>query len=132
MSQGDRARIELIVGDAEMEGFRRLSGDPNPLHTDDGFARARGFAGRVVYGGLLVAAVSRLLGGELPGPGCVWRSLTLSFRGPLYVGEEAVVEARVVHLSEAIGAYKLAIEIHVGDRLVAQGSADASRIDAKT
>jgi 3-hydroxybutyryl-CoA dehydratase len=108
-----------------MEAFAALSHDRNPLHWDTGFAQAAGFSGPVVYGGLLVAMVSRMLGSELPGPGCVWHSVTLQFREPLYPDEPARCDARVIHWNEDLKVIRLAVEIRAADRLVASGEVQA-------
>lgn len=108
-----------------MEAFRTLSGDPNPLHDAASYARQRGFDGRVVYGGLLVAQVSRLLGAHLPGHGCVWRSLSLRFRAPLYMGQAALLTATVTHANEDLGVIDLKLRIEADDRTIADGEAAA-------
>lgn len=111
----------------QMDAFRRLSGDDNPLHFDAAFARARGFAGPVVYGGLIVAQVSRLLGNRLPGPGCVWQSLTLKFRRPLYVGQPARLEAELRHAAAQLGVVVLALKVTSEGAVLAEGEAMAMR-----
>lgn len=121
-------RTELIafrIGEAEMAAFRALSGDTNPLHDDPVFARRRGFSGPVVYGGLIVAQVSQMLGTRLPGPGCVWRSLSLRFRAPLYVGQAARLAATIVHANEEIGVVDLKLRVDVEKRCIADGEAAA-------
>ena len=45
-----------------MQSFVEISGDVNPLHTDSNYATSRGFDGVVVYGGILVAQISRMVG----------------------------------------------------------------------
>jgi acyl dehydratase len=124
--------MPFTVTDADMRAFAALSGDPNPLHTDAAFARDRGFAAPVVYGGLIVARISALLGGRLPGPGCVWHSLRLDFRAPLHPGEPAAVEARVVHRVDALSLVRLAVEVRTQDRLVARGEVQAALARARS
>lgn len=119
------ARIDFRITEQDMAAFRLLSGDHNPLHHDADFARRRGFEGPVVYGGLIVAQVSRLLGQELPGAGCVWRSLAFKFRAPLYVDVSAVATAEVVHANEELGLFQLKIRVEAGGRAVAEGEAAA-------
>ncbi len=119
------ARVEFCITEREMATFRALSGDTNPLHDDASYARLRGFDGRVVYGGLLVAQVSRLLGTHLPGHGCVWRSLSLRFRAPLYVGQAAVLTATVTHANEDLGVMDLKLRIEADGRAIADGEAAA-------
>ena len=122
---GAREVIEFRVTEGEMEAFRRLSADVNPLHDDAGFARRRGFDGVVVYGGLIVAQVSRLLGTRIPGHGCVWRSVSLRFRNPLYVGELAQLSGVVVHANEDLGTVDLKLSVVAGGRRIAEGEAAA-------
>ena len=49
-----------------MKLFSDLSADRNPLHSDSQFAQTKGFAYPVVYGVLLCAQMSRLIGEEMP------------------------------------------------------------------
>ena len=117
--------VEFVVTGDDMSAYASLSGDHNPLHHDAEFARARGFAGPVVYGGLLLGVVSRLLGERLPGPGCVWHSVSMNFRGALYVGEPARCEGRVTYASHDLGVLRLQIEVRAGERLIASGEVQA-------
>jgi 3-hydroxybutyryl-CoA dehydratase len=117
--------VEFCVTAADMAAYRQLSGDTNPLHDDAGYARQRGFAAPVVYGGLIVAQISRLLGTRLPGPGCVWRSLSLQFRNPLYVGENACLVATIRHANTELGLTELDLTVATATTLVANGQASA-------
>jgi 3-hydroxybutyryl-CoA dehydratase len=118
-------RLEFHVSPEDMRTFRRLSGDTNPLHHDAAFARQRGFKDVVVYGSLIVAQVSRLLGTAMPGPGCVWRSIALRFRNPLYVDAPACLHATVAHANEAFGFVRLKLRVESGGLVVADGEAEA-------
>lgn len=107
-----------------MISFARLSEDSNPLHADDEYARELGFESRVVFGALLVAKISALIGVHLPGPGSVWAGLTVDFRNPLYVNEEAVLTGKIEHKSDAARMLTLKIRIVSGHRLIATGKAE--------
>ena len=48
LTPGQSVVVELSIDDAQLQQFAELSGDFNPLHTDDAFARSKGFKGRVV------------------------------------------------------------------------------------
>ncbi len=122
---GATARLDFRVTSADMAAFAALSGDVNPLHADDAYARRCGFRGRVVYGGLLVAAVSRLLGTRLPGPGCVWHRLSIDFRAPLYLGEPAELSATVRYCNAELALMQADFCITVADREIARGTAQA-------
>jgi acyl dehydratase len=102
LKPGDCVRWRHEVTADEVETFARLSGDVNPLHLDDEFSRQHGFRGRVVHGALVNAYISRLLGTELPGPGCLWLSQTTRFAQPVYLAEPIEVVVRVRHKSEGL------------------------------
>jgi len=106
-----------------MEAFAALSGDYNPLHCDETFARRRGFGGCVVFGGLLIAKVSRLIGMELPGRDGLWSSLQMEFAASLLVGEPAQLKALVSHISEATRSVTLQLTVMSGSKAIARGKA---------
>ena len=102
----DYALTDLVPGETEasftqeltpgmLDAFCALSGDENPLHTDEAFARAHGFAGRVVYGMLTAALYSRLAGMYLPGRRCILQEVNSSFHKPVYAGDVLTVSGRV-------------------------------------
>ncbi len=126
LAAGTRYAFEFAISDQQMTAFAELAGDCNPLHVDREFARARGYAGPVVYGGLLIAQVSRMIGMHLPGRDAIWTRLEIDFRAPLYVGEVARIEAEVSHCSEAVRALELSIRIVRGSQVLAQGEASVS------
>lgn len=126
LSEGMTAGFDFAIDDAEMRAFAALSGDRNPLHCDESFARARGFSGRVVYGALLVAKVSRLIGMELPGRDALWNSLQMQFAAPLIVGEPARLDASLTQVSEAARSVVLALTVTSGGKTVARGKAMVS------
>lgn len=124
------ADCEFSISPQDMLAFATLSGDYNPLHTDAEFARAKGFDGPVVYGALLVAKVSRLIGMQLPGRDCVWSSVDLRFHRPLLVDVPACLRGTVTTVSTATGLVQLALEIRAGQQLIAKGKAEVLLVGA--
>jgi acyl dehydratase len=102
VKRGDTVRWRHEVTAEEVDAFARLSGDVNPLHLDDAFGRRYGFQGRVVHGALVSAFISRVLGTELPGPGCLWLSQSMRFTRPVYIADPIEVVVRVVHKAESL------------------------------
>lgn len=121
---GQSVRVELWVDDEQMRRFAELSGDFNPLHTDEAFARAKGFQGRVVYGALLLAKVSELIGMRLPGKDSVWARVDFEFLSPLYVNQPAQLEARVASFSASTGLLELRLSLHHDGKRIAKGRAE--------
>ena len=106
-----------------MQLFMEISGDMSPVHTDVNYAKSRGFDGVVVYGGILVAQISRMVGMYLPGRDALWSSLNIHFARPLLVGQTAELEARVEHISEATSSIELKFKITSQGKTLAKGSA---------
>lgn len=124
LNVGRRVGAELCIDDQQMRSFAVLSGDFNPLHTDDEFARKKGFEGRVVYGGLLVAKISEIIGMRLPGRNSIWASLSLEFLKPLYVDERAELEAEIASRSESTGLVELKLVLRRAGKKLLKGRAE--------
>lgn len=124
LEEGAKASVAFTITAPQMRQFAELSGDFNPLHTDDAFARSKGYAGRVVYGALLVAKISQLIGMELPGRNSVWGSLSLDFRRPLFVEQPAEVEGTITSVHGATGLVELGLLVRANGKVLAKGKAE--------
>lgn len=78
-----------------MEKFYEVSGDENPLHREEEFARAKGFDGRVAYGMLTASLISTLGGVYLPGKYCLIQGVETKFLRPVFIGDELTVTGEV-------------------------------------
>jgi len=106
---GTRYTVLLKATPELMLQFRKLAGDENPIHYDTSFAVAHGFKGPIVYGNLLGAMVSRLIGVELPSPDVVILRQSLDFRKPVYIGEEISLIAEVTAIRAAVQSVQFAL-----------------------
>ncbi len=125
IAPGLTAERAFTIDSAAMAAFARISGDTSAVHTDPAFAESRGFKDVIVYGGLMLAQLSGVLGGMLPGDDGVSTRWSIDFRSPLYVGEPAVLRLEVAHVSGAVGLVDLRFSIRAGERLVASGTAQS-------
>ncbi len=97
VGQTESFRVQ-IRADMEDE-FRRLTGDTNPLHQSDDFARKAGkgqFKGHVVFGMLTASFYSTLAGVYLPGKNSLIHSLEIDFLKPVYVGDWLTITGEVI------------------------------------
>ena len=92
---GRSAEMLRRVAEPDLAAFAAVSGDANPIHMDEAYAVATLMKGRVVHGMLLGGYISALLGTELPGPGAIYLSQTLTFKRPVRIGDEVTVRATV-------------------------------------
>lgn len=120
---GDSAERTFAITDEAVRAFAAVSGDDNPVHLDDDYARRTAFRGRVAHGMLLGAHISAVLGKDLPGPGSIYLSQTLSFEQPVKIGVEVMVRVTVAAKDEASRRLTLSTVCTVGDQVVATGEA---------
>lgn len=111
---GTASEWSHTVTSEDVQAFAELSGDRNPIHLDDDYARARGFDGRIAHGALIGSYISRVLGVSLPGPGWVSMSYDFKFAHPVYIGDTIKCTVEVVHLSTEIGAAILSADVTDG------------------
>jgi phosphate acetyltransferase len=93
---GDTASLTRTLSRTDVKTFAVLSGDVNPTHVDDAYARKHGDGRLIAHSMLSGALISSVLGNELPGPGTQYVSQELRFRRPLHAGDTvtATVTAR--------------------------------------
>lgn len=95
---GDTFSIERHVTDELVRRFAELSGDHNPLHLDDEFAKTTRFGQRIAHGMLSGAFISAVLGYELSARKIVYLSQTLRFVSPVFIGDRITTTATVVRI----------------------------------
>lgn len=84
---GQTASLQKTITEKDLDLFIQITGDENPLHIDDDFARQTFFGQRIAHGMLSVAFFSTLVGMHLPGIGAIYKSQTLEFLRPVFVGD---------------------------------------------
>lgn len=123
LSVGQSARRAHRVTEADVDAFAAVSGDHNPVHMDEAFAKTTRFGGRIAHGMLAAGYVSAVLGNELPGPGAVYVSQSLRFRRPVRIGDEVVTRVAVAAIDEAKGRVTLETTCEVDGKAVVDGEA---------
>ncbi len=120
---GQRETLMKTVMDDDVIAFADLSGDRNPVHLSDHFARKTRFGERIVHGLYVASLISTVIGMYLPGPGAVYLSQTLNFRGPVKIGDVINVVVEVQELTEKGRRVKLHCECLVDGKVVLDGEA---------
>ena len=92
---GESASIERTLTHEDIQLFAVMSGDINPQHLDAEFAASTRFHGVIAHGMWGGSLISAVLGTRLPGPGTVYLTQTLTFLGPVRVGDTLVVRVTV-------------------------------------
>ena len=97
---GDTARRTRAVSARDIELFTELTGDRNPLHYDEGLARASRFGGLIVQGGVTSGLLNAVVAEDLPGPGSVFLHVDWRFEAPVRPGDEITAEVEVLEARE--------------------------------
>ena len=100
---GDKAARKRIFTDADVQQFADLTGDHNPVHLDAEFAAGTQFKAQIVHGMLVGSLFTGVLGEELPGPGSIYMTQNLSFKAPVYLGQEVTASVEVTSIGEGKG-----------------------------
>ncbi|PCI46839.1 MAG: (R)-hydratase [Alphaproteobacteria bacterium] len=112
-----------VVSDADIVKFSEVTGDVNPIHLDDAYARASVFGERIAHGMISAGYISAIFGTEFPGPGSIYLSQTLKFKAPVKIGNTVETTVTITDLNRARKRVTLNCECRVGDRVVLTGEA---------
>jgi len=105
--------------------FAACSGDLNPVHLDKNYAATSAFGEPIGHGMWIGALISAAVATQLPGPGSVYRSQSLTFKNPVKVGDTVTVTLTVSEIKERVRLVVLECEAHNQDgKLIAKGSAE--------
>src|SRR3546814_20019514 len=95
LAVGDRAEVTRTLQRQDIELFAVMSGDVNPAHVDEDFAKSDMFQKVIAHGMWGGALISAVLGTELPGPGTIYLNQSLSFHKPVGLGDTVTVGVTV-------------------------------------
>ena len=112
LSVGQTATRSLTLTSRHVALFADLTGDRNPLHFDESFAKATGkLDGLIVQGGLTTGLLHALVATDLPGPGTVFLSQDWKFTAPVYIGDTITAEAEVLSVHAAKPVCQLRVQV---------------------
>ena len=88
------------VTERDIQLFGEVSGDVNPVHFDENFAKGTIFKGRIAHGMLSASYISTVLGMKMPGPGTIFMSLTTRFKAPVRIGDTVLTVCTVKEIRD--------------------------------
>lgn len=95
---GDSASEKMVATDEAVRTLASVSGDNNPVHLDDDFAKTTFFKKRIAHGLFCLGMVSGLLGMRLPGNGSILVKETVNYKAPVYIGDEIETTVTVIEI----------------------------------
>lgn len=120
---GMSASTEKTISAADVATFAQISGDDNPIHVDEEYAKNSAFGKRIVHGMFSAALISAVAGTKLPGYGGVYLSQELKFRKPIFIDDTVVTKLTIEDINQRRGRITMKTEIFVKDVLVVSGEA---------
>ena len=123
MRVGDVATYERLMKPEYTKMYEEITGDKNPLHFDEGYAKSTKFEGLVCHGGLASGMLNALVAEKLPGPGSVFMKQELDYTAPTRPGDTLVAKGTVawMHASKPVCHMDVSVKIKSTDTEVLKG-----------
>jgi acyl dehydratase len=104
--------VPKVVKREDVKAYADASGDQNPLHQDDNFARSVGFPGIIAHGMFSMAHVTNSLTDWLGDPGALQR-IKVQFRAPVFMDETLVAKGTVASVDPSAGTATISVSAEV-------------------
>ncbi len=119
--------LSKVVRREEVKAYADASGDQNPLHQDDNFARSVGFPGIIAHGMFTMAHLVKAVTDWVGDPGALKR-MKVQFRAVVFMDEAIVARGRVESLDPKTKRARLSVWVEVdraGERQLPIKNSDA-------
>jgi 3-hydroxybutyryl-CoA dehydratase len=104
---GESAQFSKTVSETDVYLFAGITGDFNPAHVDEEYAKKTYFGTRIAHGLLSAGFISTVLGTRLPGPGAVYLRQELTFLGTVKIGDTITARVEVAEIDSVKGRVRL-------------------------
>lgn len=121
---GDTASLSRTISEDDIRAFANATGDRNPLHLDEEFARQTRFGRRIAHGMLSASLISAVIADKLPGQGSIYLGQTLQFVAAVFPGDTVTARVTVTGIREDKPIIKLeTVCTNQRDEVVIKGEA---------
>ena len=97
---GKTAHFSKTLSETDLYLYAGITGDLNPVHVDEEYAKKTKFKKRIAHGLLTASYICMPLGMYLPGLGTIQISQFLEFLKPVYIGDTITVNLEVTEILE--------------------------------
>lgn len=97
---GQKEFVSKTISEYDVYGFAGITGDLNPAHTNEEYAKNTMFKTRIAHGMLGAGLISAVLGTKLPGPGSIYLGQNLKFKSPVKIGDTITAEAEIIEIED--------------------------------
>lgn len=95
---GDREEFTKTISESDIYLYAGVTGDLNPAHLNEEYARKTFFKTRIAHGMLVAGLVSGVLGSRLPGPGTIYIRQEINFLAPVRIGDTITASVEVAEV----------------------------------
>ena len=120
---GDKASMAKTVSEYDVYTFAGVTGDFNPVHINDEFAKTTMFKSRIAHGMFCAGLISCVAGTRLPGPGAVYVDQQLRFTAPVRIGDTVTALCTIQEIIPERRRVIMRTICTVRDKIVVDGSA---------
>ncbi|PKN38576.1 MAG: enoyl-CoA hydratase [Deltaproteobacteria bacterium HGW-Deltaproteobacteria-2] len=96
---GDVAEFAKTVTETDIYLYAGITGDFNPAHVNEAYAKTTFFKTRIAHGMLTAGFISAIIANQLPGPGTIYLKQDLSFLAPVHMGDTITGRVEVIELN---------------------------------
>jgi 3-hydroxybutyryl-CoA dehydratase len=89
--------IKKKITKGDIQKFIEISGDNNPIHSDEEFAKRTIFKKPIAHGLISASLISAGLT-KLMGSGNIWLTQQLTFEKPVYIGDEITANLEIIEI----------------------------------
>ena len=123
-SVGQSFQKDFFISEELGRSFAQISGDFNPVHLDEEYAKGTMFGKRIAHGMLLGGYISGILGNDFPGEGTIYLKQDMKFMKPVYYGDTITISVTVLEMDDARNRMTLETNCYnQGSELVLAGTA---------
>lgn len=116
-----RVSEKIKITEDLINKYSEITGDKNPIHLDDEYAKQTVFNGRIAHGMLLGGFISKLISEKYPGEGSIYLEQNLKFINPCYIND--LVEVVVELIEQKKQKYFLKTTVKSENKILIEGNA---------
>ncbi|MBW1607642.1 MAG: MaoC family dehydratase [Deltaproteobacteria bacterium] len=104
---GDTAEFAKTVSESDIYLYAGITGDFNPAHINEDYAKNTFFKTRIAHGMLSAGFISTVIGNELPGTGSIYVKQDLRFLAPVRIGDTITARVEVIEIMDGKNRVRL-------------------------
>jgi len=131
MKVGSTLELSKQITEDDIRKLIEISGDDNPLHTDEEFAKRTIFKGRIAHGILSAALVSAALT-KMFGPGNLWISQTIKYTFPVRINDTITAKLEITSIDKRKVATVATTVSNQDGKIVLEGIAESRVMHVKS